>query len=399
MKLHFRVFIILMVLTAFLLGACQEKAPEKAAAPMPVEVDIITLKEEPVKLEVELPGRTAAYRVAEVRPQVNGIVKKRLFAEGSEVTAGELLYQIDPASYQARLDSAEAALAKAKAIEYSARLKAERYKTLDRTNAVSEMDLVEIDAGWKQSIADVASAEAALHGARINLDYTEVRAPIAGRIGKSMITEGALVTAQQSAPLAVIQQLNPLYVDVTQSSSELLRLKKDLSVGLLDNGEKTQSDVTILLEDGSEYEQKGSLEFSDLTVDQSTGTITLRAIVANPDENLLPGMFVRARVSKGLKQDAILIPAASLSRNSKGQAVVMLVNAQSTVESRIIDAGRNIGGKVLVNDGLAAGEQLITAGLQKIKQGVTVKAVEQQDALSGQIALKNQPENSLTPAE
>jgi membrane fusion protein (multidrug efflux system) len=400
LKLSLKVFTLpTILLTGLLLGACEDKAPQATAAPKPIEVDIVTLKPETVKLEVELPGRTAAYRVAEVRPQVNGIIIQRMFTEGSVVNAGELLYRIDPASYQAKLDSAKAALAKAQAIEYSAELKAQRYKTLARTNAVSELDQVEIEAEWKQAVADVASAEAALNGARINLDYTRVTAPIGGRIGKSMISEGALVTAQQSAPLAIIQQLDPLYVDVTQSSSELLRLKKDLAVGLLENREKNKSEVTVLLEDGSEYEQRGSLEFSDLTVDQSTGTVTLRAIVANPDENLLPGMFVRARVSKGIKQDAILVPAASISRNGKGQAVVMLVNSQSTVESRIIESGRNIGERVLVDKGLRAGELLITAGLQKIKHGVSVKAVEQAEVQPGQIALKTPPSSPLTATE
>ncbi len=385
-----------VILAGSLLGGCSDQPPKTLATKAPVEVDIVTLRTEPVNLEAELPGRTTAYRVAEVRPQVNGIIKKRLFTEGSEVKAGDILYQIDPASYQAKHDSAKATLAKAKALEHSAQLKAERYRTLVRTKAVSELDQIEIEAEWKQAVADVAFAEAALSSARIDLDYTRVVAPISGRIGRSMISEGALVTAQQSTPLAIIQQLDPLYIDVTQSSSELLRLKKNLSAGLSQNGESRNSKVTVLLEDGSEYEKTGSFEFSDVTVDQSTGSVTLRAIVANPDEELLPGMFVRARISTGVKQDAILVPAASVSRNSKGQAIVMLVNNKSTVESRIIQSGRNIGDKVLVNDGLAAGEQLITAGLQKIKPGSLVKGVEQKSALSGQpnvlsgqIALKN----------
>jgi membrane fusion protein (multidrug efflux system) len=246
------------------------------------------------------------------------------------------------------------------------------------------MDQIDIEANWKEAVAEVAMAEAAVNSARIDLDYTRVTAPISGRIGKSMITEGALVTAQQSAPLAAIQQLDPLYVDVTQSSTDLLRLKKNLSSGQLQNSESTRSNVTLLLEDGSKYDQTGSLEFSDVTVDQTTGTVTLRAVVANPDEQLLPGMFVRARIATGVKQDAILVPAESISRNSKGQAFVMLVNDKSTVESRIIDSGQNIGSNVLVKEGLTAGERLITAGFQKIKPGAPVKFVEQQSALSKQ---------------
>lgn len=388
-----------IILAVALLNGCKDKAAMPVAQQAPPEVNIVTLKPQPVNLEEELPGRTAAYRVAEVRPQVNGIVKKRLFTEGSKITAGDVLYQIDPALYQTRLDSAKAALAKAKANEHSAQLKAARYKTLSHTKAVSEMDQVDMEANWQQAVAEVASAEAALNSARIDLAYTRVTAPISGRIGKSTISEGALVTAQQSAPLATIQQLDPLYVDVTQSSTEMLRLKKNVSSGLTQKSENLRSKVTILLEDGSEYGQPGTLEFSDVTVDQSTGSVTLRAVVANPDEELLPGMFVRARIATGTRQEALLVPAASVSRNNKGQAVVMLVNNQSTVESRIIESGQNIGDKVLVNEGLVAGDKVITAGLQKIKPGVPVKAVEQQISLSGQIAQKTKSSAPVKQAE
>lgn len=387
------------MVAGLVLGGCKDKTPQMMAPRGPVEVDIVTIKTQPTEIKIELPGRTAAYRVAEVRPQVNGIVKKRVFTEGSEVKAGELLYQIDPAVYQAKFDSAKAALAKARAIEHSSQLKAERYRALVRTKSVSELDQVEFEADWKQAVADVAAAEAALNSARIDLDYTQVTAPISGRIGKSMITEGALVTAQQSNAFAIIQQLDPIYVDVTRSSNELLGLKKNLSAGSLNNRDSARSYIKILFEDGSEYDQTGSLEFSDVTVDQSTGMVTLRAIIANPDKTLLPGMFVRARISNGVKQDAILIPAASISRNSKGEAMVMLVNSESKVESRLIQSGRNIGEMVLVNDGLSVGEKLITAGFQKIRQGVTVKAVEQQGPLIGQVATKTTPAASAVQAE
>ncbi len=387
------------LLVGSLLGGCKDQTPKPQTAKAPVEVDVVTLKAQPVKLEAELPGRTAAYRVAEVRPQVNGIVKKRLFTEGNVVKAGDILYQIDPATYQAKLDSAKATLAKARAVEYSAQLKAKRYANLVHTKAVSELDQVEIEAEWKQAEADVSFAEAALSSARIDLEYTRVTAPISGRIGKTMISEGALVTAQQSTPLAIIQQLDPLYVDVTQSSTEMLRLKKNLTAGLLQDSKKVNSNVTILLEDGSEYGRTGSLEFSDVTVDQSTGTVTLRALVANPDQELLPGMFVRARIATGVRQDAILVPAESISRNSKGQAIVMLVNPQSIVESRIISSGQNMRDKVLVNEGLVAGEQVIVAGLQKIRPGAPVKAVEQKVSLSGQLAQKTKPTATAAQAE
>lgn len=387
------------LLAGLLLGGCQQEKEKAMMVQGPVEVDVVTVQPQSVELQVELPGRTAPFRVAEVRPQVNGIIQKRLFVEGSEVTAGQLLYQIDPAVYQARVDSAVASLARARAVEQSARLKAERYRVLVKTKSVSELDQIEIEASWKQAIADVAAAEAALNSARIDLEYTRVTAPISGRIGKSMISEGALVTAQQSTALATIQQLDPLYVDVTQSSMELLKLKKDLSAGVIAGGDMAKQQVRILLEDGSEYGETGSLEFSDVTVDQTTGGVTLRAIIANPHRDLLPGMFVRARIVSGLKEDAILVPAASISRNSKGQAVLLLVNSESKVENRIIESGRNIGEKVMVNDGLKGGEMVITAGLQKVRQGSAVHAVEHHTPLVGKVTGKTQQAASVVHVE
>lgn len=363
-----------LLIAVVLLSACRQENP-KTITPGPMEVGVLTIKQQPVNLAVELPGRTAAYRIAEVRPQVGGIIKKRLFTEGSEVKAGQLLYQIDPDTYQARFDSAKAALAKADALEHSARLKAERYRTLVQTKAVSDQDQVEMEANWKQAVADVAAAKAAVDSARINLDYTKLTAPISGRIGRSTVTEGALVTAEQPTALSTIQQLDPLYVDLNQSSSELLNLKKELSSGQTQHLEKSQSPVKVLFEDGSEYNQPGALEFSDVTVNQTTGTVILRAIVANPDQRLLPGMFVRARIDKGQRPNAILVPAVSISRNNKGQSMVMLVNKESVVETRIIQTGQNMGDQVLVAEGLNEGEQVIVAGLQKIKPGVPVKAV------------------------
>ncbi len=364
-----------VLFACLLLGACNESAQKTAAAPGPVEVNVLTLKTQPINLTVDLPGRTAAYRIAEVRPQVSGIVQKRLFTEGSEVKAGQLLYQIDPATYQAGFESAKATLAKVEAQELSTRLKADRYRTLVRTKAVSEQDQIEMEANWKQAVADVAAAKAALSSARINLEYTRVTAPITGRIGKSMISEGALVTAQQGTSLSTIQQLDPLYIDVSQSTTELVNLKKELASGQSSSSERPKSEVKVLLADGSEYGQTGILEFSDVTVNQTTGSVTLRAMIANPQQELLPGMFVRARIGKGSWPNAILVPAASVSRNNKGQATVMLVNEQSTVENRIIQTGQNLGDQVLVTEGLAAGEQLIVAGLQKIKPGSPVKTV------------------------
>ncbi len=371
------VFVLLPLLVpGLLVGACKNTPQQNAATGDPVEVTVVTLKPQPVSLVVELPGRTAAFRIAEVRPQVGGIIQKRLFTEGGEVKSGQLLYQIDPASYQASYDSAKAALAKAEAQEHSSRLKADRYRVLVRTKAVSDQEQVEMEANWKQAVADVAAAKAALASARINLDYTRISAPITGRIGKSNVTEGALVTALQSAALATIQQLDPLYVDVNQSSTELLDLKKEIAGGPASGGQQVKSEVKVLLEGGAVYRHTGSLEFSDVTVNQTTGSVTLRALVPNPDQELLPGMFVRARIAKGQRPDAICVPAAGVSRNSKGQATVLVVNKQSAVESRVVQTGQNIGVQVLITQGLGAGEQVIVAGLQKIKPGIPVKAIE-----------------------
>lgn len=356
----------------------------------PIEVDVVTLQPQPVTLMVELPGRTSPFRIAEVRPQVGGIIQKRLFVEGSEVKAGQLLYQIDPATYQAAFDSAKATLARTEAQEHSARLKAERYRVLVRTKAVSEQDQVEIEAAWKQAVADVAAAKASLASARINLDYTRVIAPISGRIGKSNITEGALVTAQQADPLTVIQQLDPLYVDVNQSSAELLELRKEFNTGSTPDAARLASEVTVLLEDASVYRHTGTLEFSDVTVNPTTGTVTLRAIVANPDQELLPGMFVRARILKGQRPEAIVVPAVGITRNNKGQAVVMVVSKDQTIEARLVQTGQQVGAQVLVTQGLVAGEQVVVAGLQKIKPGVPVKPVEKAASVAATPAAKTE---------
>lgn len=362
-----------------LLSSCKDENQQTIGAhgpgSGPVTVEVAAVQTQPVRLETELPGRTTAFRVAEVRPQVTGLIKKRHFMEGSEVEAGQLLYQIDPATYQAQYDSAKAALARAEAVEYSARLKAQRYESLVRTKAVSEQEQVEYEASWKEALADVAAAKAELSRAKINLDYTRITAPISGVIGKSFITEGALVSAQQASALAIIQQLDPLYVDVTQSSTEILRLKKRFGAEQNDAVNSQKRDVGIILEDGSDYEYRGELEFSDVTVDQSTGTVTLRTVIANPDRKLLPGMFVRARLSNQ-EQDLVMIPTASLSRNQKGEPYVMVVNDQSTVEAKTLVTGRDIGVNTVVYEGLQSGETLVTAGLQNIRPGMQVSTIE-----------------------
>ena len=380
-------FVVVVLAAGLLLGACKDskQGPPPSAAG-PIEVGTVTLSSQMVNLSVELPGRTAAYRIAEVRPQVSGIVLKRLFTEGSEVKAGELLYQINPATYQAAFDSAKAALARIEAMEYSARLKANRYRMLVRTKAVSDQEQIEVEAGWKQAVAEVAAARAALENARINLDYTKITAPITGRVGKSLISEGALVTAQQATALAIIQQLDPLYIDVSQSSNELLQLKKKLAAQGPQTEAQAKTDVKVLLPDNSEYSEIGTLEFSDVTVDQSTGTVTMRATVANPRHELLPGMFVRARLTKKQEQQAILVPQASIVRNNRGEALVMLVNDKSEVEARPVQTGQNLGDKIVITEGLHDGERLIVEGLQKIKPGVPVSVAAQQPGVQAQAA-------------
>jgi membrane fusion protein (multidrug efflux system) len=335
----------------------------------------VVVQTQRVALTTELAGRTSACLIAEVRPQVGGIIQKRLFTEGSDVKAGEVLYQIDPATYQAAYNSAKASLSRAEANVIPARLKAERYKELVKINAVSQQDYDDIGAAFKQAEADVEAAKAVMETARINLAFTKITAPISGRIGRSTVTDGALVTASQTAALATIQQLGSMYVDVAQSSAELLRLKQNLASGLMKNSASAQARVKLMLEDGSAYPLAGTLKFSEVTVDQSTGSITLRAIFPNPKQTLLPGMFVRAIVEEGVNENAILIPQRGVTRNPKGEAMVMVVGAGEKVEVRPIKVVRTVGENWLVSDGLKAGDRVILEGLQKARPGNPVKAV------------------------
>jgi membrane fusion protein (multidrug efflux system) len=326
-------------------------------------------------LTSELAGRTSARLIAEVRPQVSGIIQKRLFTEGSDVKAGEVLYQIDPATYQAAYNSAKASLARAEANVVPAKLKAERYKELVTINAVSKQDYDDISAALKLAEADIDAAKAAVETARINLAYTKVTAPISGRIGRSTVTDGALVTAGQQAALSTIQQLSSMYVDVTQSSADLLRLKQNLASGLLKSNGAAQAKVKLFLEDGSVYPLSGILKFSEVTVDQSTGSITLRAVFPNPNNVLLPGMFVRAIVEEGLNEHAILVPQRGITRNPAGEATVMVVGNEEKVEQKIIKVARTVGDNWLVSEGLKPGDRVIVEGLQKARQGAQVKAL------------------------
>ena len=366
--------VVLMLSGSLALTGCDDKPAQQGAQQMP-EVGIVTLKSAPLQITTELPGRTSAYRVAEVRPQVSGIILKRNFTEGSDIQAGVSLYQIDPATYQATYESAKGDLAKAQAAANMDQLTVKRYQKLLGTKYISQQDYDTAVATAQQSNAAVVAAKAAVETARINLAYTKVTSPISGRIGKSAVTEGALVQNGQTTALATVQQLDPIYVDVTQSSNDFLRLKQELANGKLQQ-ENGKGKVELVTNDGLKYPQNGTLEFSDVTVDQTTGSITLRAIFPNPDHTLLPGMFVRARLEEGVNPDAILVPQQGVTRTPRGDASAMVVGEDDKVEVRQITATQAIGDKWLVTEGLKTGDRVIISGLQKVKPGVQVKAQE-----------------------
>ncbi|OOC11944.1 efflux transporter periplasmic adaptor subunit [Dickeya dadantii] len=374
-----------LVLTGCDNNASQEGAHQGGAP----EVGIVTIKSQTLNIITELPGRTSAYRIAEVRPQVNGIILKRNFVEGSDVKAGTSLYQIDPATYQAQYNNAKAALVQAQANAEIARLTVNRYKPLLGTNYVSKQDYDQAVATARQTEASVAAAKATLDNAQISLNYTRVTAPITGRVGKSTVTEGALVSNAQTTALTTIQQLDPIYVDVTQSTNDFLRLKKELENGTLQqtNG---KANVQLTLDNGTRYSQPGTLEFSDVTVDETTGSITLRAVFPNPDHNLLPGMFVRAQLDSGVTPNAILVPQQGVSRTPRGDATVMLVGEGDKVEVHSITTGKAIGDKWLVTSGVKPGDRIILTGLQKIRPGMQVKA---QEVAAGNAQQQQQPQS------
>jgi membrane fusion protein (multidrug efflux system) len=364
-----------LYLTIILLASCGRKtAPGGPPQGGPPEVSVVTIHAQRVALTTELSGRVAASLTAEVRPQVGGIIQNRLFTEGSDVKAGEVLYQIDPASYQAAHDGASAALAKAEANVAPLRLKADRYKELLASEAVSQQDVDDATAAQKLAEAEIESAKAALETARINLAYTKLTAPISGRIGRSAVTNGALVTASQAMPLATIQQLDPVYVDVTQSSNEMLRLRKALESGRLSMNEG-QAKVQLLLDDGTPYPEPGSLKFTEAFVDPGTGSVTLRTLFPNPKLLLLPGMFVHTVLEEGVRDQAILVPQRGVTRNPAGNAMVMAVGAEEKVEPRVIQVERTVGDHWLVNGGLNVGDRVIVEGLQKARPGTPVIAV------------------------
>ncbi|CAG2093036.1 efflux RND transporter periplasmic adaptor subunit [Xanthomonas arboricola pv. juglandis] len=339
------------------------------------EMGVLTVKPQPVTLTTELPGRTVPYLIAEVRPQVGGIVQSRQFTEGGDVKAGQTLYQIDPATYRASYASAQATLAKAQANLRTARLKAERYTELVQIKAISQQDGDDTAAALGQAEADVAAGKASVETARINLAFARLDAPISGRIGRSSVTPGALVTANQATALTTIQQLDPIYIDVTQPSAALLRLKQAMARGELEKAGDDAAKVSLLLEDGSTYPLQGHLAFSDVTVDQNTGSITLRAVFPNPNAELLPGMYVRAVLQEGIKEQGVLVPQQAVSRNGAGKPTAFVVGADHKLHLRVLETDREVGDQWLVRSGLKPGEQLVVEGVSRARDGIEVKTV------------------------
>jgi membrane fusion protein (multidrug efflux system) len=363
---HFTVIVTI----AAALAACSPKPPPQMT-PM---AGFLVIKEQPVQLTAELPGRTDPYAVSDVRPQVSGIIKARLFTEGSTVKVGQPLYQIDPAPYKAAYDSAFANLA-------SAKIKATRYTALLVSNAIAPQDNDNAQAAYKQALA-------ATETARINLDYTRITAPIGGRIGASSVTVGALVTANQTTALSTISTLDPIYVDIDQSSSELLALERAAQKGQIDRGGPLTADVTLTLDDGSTYAAKGKMQFTDVTVDPTTGTVRLRAIFPNPDGLLLPGLYVRATINEGVDPHGILVPQLAVSRNPKGEPTVLVLDDQNMTRLRLIKTGRAVGGEWQVLDGLKAGDKLIVQGLQNLRPDMKVMPMPAQTAPAAQPGMK-----------
>ncbi|WP_232925235.1 solvent efflux RND transporter periplasmic adaptor subunit SrpA [Pseudomonas sp. S4_EA_1b] len=349
-------FVALMLIT----GCGEQK--QSSVAVTPPEVGVYTVRSQALTLTTDLPGRTSAYRVAEVRPQVSGILEKRSFVEGAEVKLGQQLYQIDPRTYEARLRRAEANRTSAENL-------ARRYETLLQTKAVSKQQYDDALAAWKQAEADYQVA-------RIDVQYTRVLSPISGRIGRSAVTEGALVTNGQAQSLATVTQLDPIYVDVTQPITKLLGLQKALESGRLQNSGENQAHVSLSLDDGSAYPLPGVLKFSEVSVDPTTGSVTLRAEFPNPDRKLLPGMFVHALLKEGVQQAAILVPQQAISRDTRGVPTVWVVKSDNTVESREVETLRTVGNAWLIGKGVNAGERIITEGVQRVRSGIAVNAVE-----------------------
>lgn len=367
---------ILVILSGLELAACTKSDANTNAQAKNQEVGVITVKARPLTLSSNLPGRTTAYMIAEIRPQISGIVQKRAFTEGATVKAGELLYQIDPASYQASYDSAKASLTKAQATLAAAQLTAKRNAGLLAIDAISTQTNDDSQAAMKEDEAAVAEAQAALETARINLQYTHITSPISGRVETSTVTPGALVTASQDTALTTVQQLDPIYVDIPQSSADVLQLRQAIASGSLKTDANNAVAIKLTLEDGSTYKHQGKLQFTGTTVNTTTGSITLRALVPNPEHLLMPGMYVRATLDKGTVPEALLVPQKGVTRDSTGKATAMIVSKDGKVEIRNITVAEAVGNEWHVTSGLAAGDRVIVEGVSKVRAGQTVEAVK-----------------------
>ena len=366
-------FLVPLLALPLLVAGCQKKTPPPQMPPQPV--DVVTLKTQPVTLETSLPGRTDAYEQAQIRPQVNGVIVSRDFEQGADVKAGQQLFQIYIAPYQAAYDQAKAQLLNAQAVAERANGQLKRYRPLVAAHAVSSQDFDNTLATAREAEAQVAQAKAALEAAAVNLNYTHVRAPISGRIGRTLYTAGALLTAGQTQPVAVVTRLDPIYVDVNLAATDMLRLKRELADGQLErNG--TDAAVGLRLEDNTEYPVRGKLQLSEVTVDPATGTLVMRAVFPNPDHLLLPGMFVNAHIQEGIDPHGMLVPQVAVARDAKGNPYVMVVDGENKVSQRSIQVLRTVGESWLVSDGLKAGEKVIVSGLQKVQPGAKVSPHE-----------------------
>ncbi len=365
---------LLLLSAACLLVGCGNGQEGGAPAALP-EVSVVTVEPTTVTLSTELSGRTSAFLIAEIRPRVSGLIQERLFTEGSDVEAGQVLYRIDPTPFQAELNNAEAGLGRAMAQISSVGSKAKRYKSLLESGSLSQQDYDDAAAALNELRAEIKALQAAVDLARINLGYTEITAPISGRIGKSTVTVGAIVTAYQANSLSTIQQMDPIYVDVPQSTTELLRIKNRMTEGQLERDEHDLSKVQLILENGQPYPMEGTLQFSDVTVDQTTGSVTLRAVFPNPDNMLLPGMFVKAVVKEGVDEQALLIPQQGVSRDHQGSPYALVVDQENKIQSHPLVLDRALGDQWLVSSGLAPGDRVVVEGLQRLRPGMEVKAV------------------------
>jgi membrane fusion protein, multidrug efflux system len=385
---------LLLVLGGTLLSGCSD-SPPPASAPKAVEVGVVTLAAQALTLSTELAGRTSAYMIAQIRPQVGGIVQKRAFEEGAVVKAGDLLYQIDPASYQATLASAQASVARAESTLNAARLKARRQSELLAIEAISKQDDEDAQVSLQQAQADLRSAQASLESARINLGHTRITTPISGRVEVSSVTPGALLTANQETVLTTVQQLDPIYVDIPQSSTEVLRLKQALANGKLKSVGDNAIRIRLQLEDGTTYAHEGRLQVSGVTVDKDTGAITLRALVPNPQRLLMPGMYVRAKLDEAVDPQALLVPQQAISRDTRGQGVALVVLADGKVEQRTVTVAEAIGNDWRVTEGLAAGDRVIVEGSSKVRVGQIVHAVAM---TSTTVAKSGEPSSKTAPS-